>query len=788
MIERFDRIGTAMSQTFVFWSEYLSMIDLLLNAISAERDSDWNLHIETFKEMLNYDRAFDHFKYFKWGSIYIMDMMRLPIDHPDLHKRFRSGCHAVSRCPTESKFNMVSTDMALEQSMNRDSKTKGGIIGISQDFNAVEKWTLSSHMRAAVFNKFKELCGINLSSTVLSAKKIAKDESAVKKMVTKIEETLVNPFKFNENEKIYLLNIATGAVVPETTRIEILDAKKIGETNATVFIEERIITQKVSFWHPIKRLNLNKFSSIDKKMIIPRKEKSSVVFNNQQSLLARLLSVSICRFVNLKEILMHELSAVPLSIFHPGGEMRKTNKSELLHELESSVESSSQIDGKAIQSASVIDFMAILQSTSWIGTTTFKEMVSKLEKVITSSFHYSSYIAVVPDRYNVSNSIKAEERSRRNQGCSGEILINSDSQRLPCDMLHYLKNPRNKTNVVNFVFDKWKTTLPIKLTETQVVYLANIDGTTTEVRKDAVTDIDLVSDHEEADSKMLVYCKYMLQHPLRRLIVSSPDTDVLVICCYHMTCCLSSLHHFWFKTGSGQKQRFLPIHDVNTKLGGTITKMLPAFHSITGCDSVSSFSGIGKRTAFNVLKQKKEQLLDLLDFGDSPVLDVQSEYTQACILFVCSLYNKCGDRYDIDTIRYKCFTQKNKSPEKLPPTLDALVHHLKRACYQAFIWKNACQPKLSLPSPVDNGWCLDDGNFTPKYMSSQPVPKSTIELICCKCKKGCKTAACSCRRSSLVCTDVCQCHEVNNDNDDNCWNMEPSITNENSSDTDENDE
>ena len=158
-----NRIGGATSETFAFWMEYLDMVKLLLNAISAERSSDWNLHLKTFKEMPKYDRAFDHFKYFKWGSIYIMDMLRLPIDHPDLHERFQSGCHTVSRSPTESTFNMVPTDMTLAQSMNRDSKTKGGIIGISQDYDAVEKWTLSSHLRAAVHSKFKELCDVKLN-------------------------------------------------------------------------------------------------------------------------------------------------------------------------------------------------------------------------------------------------------------------------------------------------------------------------------------------------------------------------------------------------------------------------------------------------------------------------------------------------------------------------------------------------------------------------------------------------------------------------------------------------
>ena len=48
-------------------------------------------------------------------------------------------------------------------------------------------------------------------------------------------------------------------------------------------------------------------------------------------------------------------------------------------------------------------------------------------------------------------------------------------------------------------------------------------------------------------------------------------------------------------------------------------------------------------------------------------------------------------------------------------------------------------------------------------MVKPPVPESSIELVCCKCKKGCKTGTCSCRKSNLECTDVCLCHEIDVD-------------------------
>ena len=125
------------------------MVDLL-NFLSSERDSNWELHLECFKEMLNYDRAFDHYKYLLLATIYAIVMSQLPSTHPELYQHFLNENHTVSRAKKLSKFNCVSTDMTLEQSMNKDTMTTGGIIGYTQDYNTVEKWTLTSHLRAAV--------------------------------------------------------------------------------------------------------------------------------------------------------------------------------------------------------------------------------------------------------------------------------------------------------------------------------------------------------------------------------------------------------------------------------------------------------------------------------------------------------------------------------------------------------------------------------------------------------------------------------------------------------------
>ena len=54
---------------------------------------------------------------------------------------------------------------------------------------------------------------------------------------------------------------------------------------------------------------------------------------------------------------------------------------------------------------------------------------------------------------------------------------------------------------------------------------------------------------------------------------------------------------FFFKTGTKDKMRYIPVHVVGNQFGASVCNLLPAFHSITGCDSTSSNSGVGKKSA-----------------------------------------------------------------------------------------------------------------------------------------------------------------------------------------------
>jgi hypothetical protein len=75
---------------------YIEMVWLLLDFIYGDRDANWLLHLEAFNERLPYDRAFDHLNYFRWGTVYITDMKRLPEVAPTVYREFTENRATLS--------------------------------------------------------------------------------------------------------------------------------------------------------------------------------------------------------------------------------------------------------------------------------------------------------------------------------------------------------------------------------------------------------------------------------------------------------------------------------------------------------------------------------------------------------------------------------------------------------------------------------------------------------------------------------------------------------------------
>ena len=110
--------------------------------------------------------------------------------------------------------------------MNRDSKTSGGLVGISLNQGAVQQWILTVHDRAMILQLCKEMAGLADTGSHIrkdsSAPRILKDEQDVQKVMDTID-SWVNPFSTKETSDP-LINIASGVTATEDISVDLLTA------------------------------------------------------------------------------------------------------------------------------------------------------------------------------------------------------------------------------------------------------------------------------------------------------------------------------------------------------------------------------------------------------------------------------------------------------------------------------------------------------------------------------------------------------------------------------------
>ena len=83
-------------------------------------------------------------------------------------------------------------------------------------------------------------------------------------------------------------------------------------------------------------------------------------------------------------------------------------------------------------------------------------------------------------------------------------------------------------------------------------------------------------------------------------------------------------------------RRFLHIHELCSSLSEITCRVLPAAHSLSGCDTTSFFFGIGEKSVYKILKDAAPDFHDLDNLGD-PDKDVAIACSSR---FVVRLYDQ----------------------------------------------------------------------------------------------------------------------------------------------------
>lgn len=586
-------------------------------------------------------------------------------------------------------------------------------------------------------------------------------EKEVKSVISTIE-SMVNPF---DKEQTNLIHLASGVIAPCAVQHDLLCAKSLGEKRFMQFVGENLLSDTPDLFDTIKKTKLQTFSSSQKPTKTATSKGKEVSLKSSRNLCARLLLLAKSRDVDMRIVLSYSLGPYPLSLATVDGNPTKTVKANLMHMLE---EMSPECVNHFLprNSAIMVDAMALLQSLTRIPKTFGELAAHVLSRLLSlAGFHKASRIDFVADRYP-DHSIKANERSRR--AAQGSTLVNiyGKSQPTPTQWKKYLNSGKNKEAFISFLIDCWKDLKSDDLTGL-ILYATRgdkcfkISPTSQSTIVETTEVVELECDHEEADTRLLLHAKHASDNDFSVVAIKSPDTDVFLLMVAMKQNFSADLH---FITGNQNQSRIISVNEVCDKVGSETCNLIVGFHAFTGCDSVSSFYGKGKKKAWKVLSENPKGK-DAFRILGNEVYPTEDLY-EILVEFVCALYGH-KDMTCVNEVRYCMFRLGSFSDECLPPTRDCLKKHVQRANYQAFIWKRCLLALIVAPSPAGRGWELKDEELTIHWMTSNVAPDQLLEFVNCGCKKGCSTQRCSCLKAGLRCTELCKCQNCVNTVPDN---------------------
>ena len=203
--------------------------------------------------------------------------------------------------------------------------------------------------------------------------------------------------------------------------------------------------------------------------------------------------------------------------------------------------------------------------------------------------------------------------------------------------------------------------------------------------------------------------------------VHTVDTDVIVILAgaFHNLIAIQPLADIWVAFGMGRKNRFYHINTICASFGEPQSRLLQYFMLFL----VSAFNGKGKKSVWQAWQINKEVTETFMYLVCHPFqqLDLDDDHFQKLERLTVILYDKTSNLTCINGTRRELFCHKNKAMNKLPPTKDVLLQHVRRAVYQARIWTISTQTHMVIPSPQDFAWINVSQSWVPVWVTIPEV-------------------------------------------------------------------
>ena len=658
------------SSTFFFWDLIFELQRKVLLFIRAHREKKFRLYIQTVKEFMPFFFALDHVNYSRWLSVHVRDLCSLP---ESVFEDFSEGNFVISK--TERRFSSIPVDQAHEQE-NKIVKSTGGFKGLTENPSALKRWMVTGPELARILKEFDDqyhISGdddddVHLHHQEGHSAQIS-FQNQVKNLI-KVIESKGNPFL---DEFPELIALDTRKVLDSSVSESVRKILEIGRNQYTEYFKNVFEDRIASIDQPIKKnmVPLPRNPRIKVKSSQSQKIKDH---KNMSELFGQLYLAQ--RESDRDELFCHELLSYPPSLSECGKIYYPSSKASLLpcliEQAETSLAVPDTFDCVVLDGPAVVHFLPIG------GMNTFSDFAQKVVIPYIQSYKCSR-LDVVFDQYK-KDSLKNALREKRGDGTKWKV---EPHVKIPKKWTDFLHVSENKKELFNFLAVQ-VTAYPLS----NQVY-ATYD---TKVMSNSATSSMPECTHEEADTRIVVHIMSALQEGNKSILIRTVDTDVVVILLGKYSDILSTYPdtEIWIRLGTGTSLQNIHLRSVYEKLGVDISKGLPFFHSFTGCDTVSSFKGKAKKSAWVTWKAFTTATDVFKSLTQNPFTDLQenSDSFKQLQKFVVQMYSKGLDVESVNEARKILFGQ-NQNIERLPPTSDALLQHTKRAIYQAGKFKGS---------------------------------------------------------------------------------------------------
>ena len=254
---------------FQFWNMTLKFELLILILVRSFRQSDFTLYLSTLMAITSWMFALDRTNYARWLPVHIRDMAELPNKHPHVYKEFTSGGKFTVQ-KTANAFSSIPLDQAHEQN-NELIKGEGGVIGITENPNAVLRWMLAGPELARMVAEFERVEEERIPNQTRNPHHEQSRASQVRftchvqSLVSTIEE-LGNPFG---EEIIDLISLVSEDIADPAMKATLDKIESVGKDQYESFIKERITERskpiddsisrnKLPLWNPMSKTSTSK--------------------------------------------------------------------------------------------------------------------------------------------------------------------------------------------------------------------------------------------------------------------------------------------------------------------------------------------------------------------------------------------------------------------------------------------------------------------------------------------------------------------------------------------------